>query len=293
MIENFIKNYEYYKNISLKKYNTYKLETMCNYLIYPKDENELINLLKFLKENKIEFLVLGGGSNIILSKPYFEVVIKLDKFNKTEIKENKVIAGAGVSLIALSNKCMKKGLNGLSFAGGIPGCVGASVAMNAGAYKEDMAGIVKKIKVITPEFEIKTLSNNELNYSYRNSFLKQNKNYICIEAELELYYENPDKIKEVMDSRRKRRIESQPLDMPSAGSVFRNPEGLSAGKLIEDAGLKGYTIGGAQISDKHANFIINIGNATYEDIIKLIEYTKNKIKEVYNIELVLEQEIIG
>lgn len=293
MIENFIKNYEYYKNVSLKKHNTYKIDAICNYLIYPKNETELIDLLKFLKENNIKYLLLGGGSNVILSKPYFEVVIKLDRFNQIEIKDNKVVTGAGVSLVALSNRCMKEGLNGLSFAGGIPGCVGASAAMNAGAYKEDIAGIIKKVKVITPECDVKILYNRDLNYSYRNSFLKENKDYICVEVELELTYESSSKIKEVMDNRRQRRLESQPIDMPSAGSVFRNPEGLSAGKLIEDAGLKGYTIGGAQISNKHANFIINIGNATYEDIIKLIEYTKEKVKEIYNIELVLEQEIIG
>lgn len=292
MIENFIKKYEYYKNVSLKKYNTYKIEVMCNYLIYPKDELELINLLKYLKENKIKYLILGGGSNVILSKPCFEVVIKLDKLNKVEIDKTKVTVGAGVSLISLANTCMKKGLNGLAFAGGIPGCVGASTAMNAGAYKEDMASIVKEVKVITPNLEIATMSNKDLNYSYRNSFLKENKDYICIEVELELSYEESNKIKEVMDSRRQRRIDTQPLDMPSAGSVFRNPEGMSAGKLIEDIGLKGYTIGEAQISPKHANFIVNTGTATYEDIIELIEYIKKKVKETYNIELLLEQEII-
>lgn len=293
MNENFIKNYEYYKNISLKKYNTYRLDVMCGFLIYPKDEEELINLLKYLKENKIKYLVLGGGSNIILSKPFFEVVIKLDKLNKVEIKGTTVTAGAGVSLITLSNTCMKEGLNGLAFAGGIPGSVGASAAMNAGAYKEEMASIVKEVKIITPDLEIATMSNKELNYSYRNSFLKENKDYLCIEVTLELSSEESNKIKEVMDSRRQRRVDTQPLDMPSAGSVFRNPDGLSAGKLIEDIGLKGYTIGGAQISEKHANFIVNTGTATYEDIIELITYTKKKVKEEYNIDLLLEQEIIG
>lgn len=293
MIENFIKNYEYYKNVSLKKYNTYRLDVMCNYLVYPKDELELVNLLKYLKENKIKYLILGGGSNVILSRACFEVVIKLDRINKVVIEKNKVTAGAGVSLISLANTCMREGLNGLAFAGGIPGLVGASTAMNAGAYKEDMASIVKEVKVIDPELNIITMSNKELNYSYRNSFLKENKEYICVEVVLELSYEDRKKIKEVMDNRRQRRIESQPLDMPSAGSVFRNPEGLSAGKLIEDIGLKGYTIGGAMISEKHANFIVNIGGATYEDIIELIEYTKEKVKEEYNINLILEQEIIG
>ena len=293
MIESFIKNYEYYKNVSLKKYNTYRLDVMCNYLIYPKDEVELITLLKFLRDNSVSYLILGGGSNVILSRPCFEVVIKLDRLNKLEINDNVVTAGAGVSLISLANTCMREGLQGLAFAGGIPGLVGASTAMNAGAYKEDMASIVREVKVITPDLDIAVMKGSELEFSYRDSFLKKNKDYICVETTFELSYEDSDKIKEVMDSRRQRRVDSQPLDMPSAGSVFRNPEGLSAGKLIEDIGLKGYTIGGAQISNKHANFIVNVGGATYEDIIELIEYIKKKIKEEYDIDLLLKQEIIG
>lgn len=292
MNENFIKNYEYYKDISLKKYNTYRLDVKCGYLIYPGTVEELTNLLKYLKENNINYFILGGGSNIILAKPYFDVVIKLDKLNNIEIKDNIVTAEAGVSLIYLANLCMNNNLNGLAFAGGIPGMVGASTAMNAGAYKEDMASIVKEVKVLTPDLEIVTLTNKDLNYSYRNSFLKEHKDYICTEVTLEMSYEDKDKIKETMASRKQRRIDTQPLDKPSAGSVFRNPEGLSAGKLIEDAGLKGYKIGGAEISTKHANFIVNNGDATYEDILELIDYTKKKIKEIYNIDLILEQEII-
>ena len=292
MNENFIKNYEYYKDISLKKYNTYRLDVKCGYLIYPSNTKELIDLLKYLKESNISYFILGGGSNIILAKPYFDVVIKLDKLNNIEIKDNIVTAEAGVSLIYLANLCMNNNLNGLAFAGGIPGMVGASTAMNAGAYKEDMASIVKEVKVVTPELEVVTLTNKDLNYSYRNSFLKEHKDYICTEVTLEMSYLDKDKIKETMTSRKKRRIDTQPLDKPSAGSVFRNPEGLSAGKLIEDAGLKGYKIGGAKISTKHANFIVNTGDATYEDILELIDYTKKKTKEIYNIDLILEQEII-
>lgn len=292
MIESFIKNYEYYKNVSLKKYNTYKLDVLCKYLVFPKDKYELINLLKYSKEKDIKYLILGGGSNVVLAKPIFELVIKLDRLNNVDIKDNIVVAEAGVSLPYLSNTCMKKGLSGLAFAVGLPGLVGASTAMNAGAYNESMADIVKGIKVITPNLDIISMSNKELNYSYRNSFLKENKDYICIETTFELTFKNSNEIKEIMDSRIKRRIESQPLDMPSAGSVFRNPEGLSAGKIIEDIGLKGYTIGGAMVSHKHANFIVNTGTATSEDIIKLIDYIKEKVKENYNIELILEQEII-
>ena len=292
MIENFINNYEYYKNISLKRYNTYNLESYADYLIFPTNEEELINLLRFLKENKIKYIILGGGSNIILAKPNYDVVIKLDRMNNIEIKDNIVVAGAGVSLIKLANLCMNNNLDGLSFAGGIPGLVGASTAMNAGAYNEDMSMIVKEAKVITPDMEIKTLTNKELEFAYRDSFLKKNKDYICTEVTFKMNYKDKKEIKEIMNNRRERRITSQPVNMPTAGSVFRNPVGLSAGKLIEGAGLKGYVYGGAKVSEKHANFIVNEGTATYEDIIMLIDYIKDRIKILYNIDLILEQEII-
>ncbi|MGM9881218.1 MAG: UDP-N-acetylmuramate dehydrogenase [Bacilli bacterium] len=292
MIENFINEYEYYKNVSLKKYNTYRLDIKCEYLIYPRTKEELIKLLKYIKSKNINYIILGNGSNVILAKPNFDIVIKLDRLNKITVNGNTVVAEAGANLINLANICMENNLNGLSFAGGIPGQVGASTAMNAGAYKEDMASVVKEVKVITPKFDIITIKKDDLFFSYRDSFLKRNKDYICIETTFELSYLKKEKIKAIMDSRKERRITTQPLDKPSAGSVFRNPEGLSCGKLIEDIGLKGYSIGGASISEKHANFIINNNNATYDDVISLINYTKMCIKREYNIDLILEQEII-
>ncbi len=292
MIENFINDYEYIKNASLKRYNTYKLDVYANYLVFPKNTDELISFLRFLKENKIKYLVLGGGSNVILARPVFDVVIKLDKLNNISIEGNIVKAEAGVSLIALSHTCMKEGLLGLAFAGGIPGLVGASTAMNAGAYKEEISDSLKEVQVLTPSLEIVTMKKEELEYGYRDSFLKRHKDYICIETTFEMKKDEPETIKNLMDDRRRRRIESQPLDKPSAGSVFRNPDGLSAGKLIEDLGLKGYAIGGASISEKHANFIINTGNATYQDIIDLIDLIKMRVKKEYNIDLILEQEIV-
>ena len=292
MIEDFIKDYEYIKNASLKKYNTYRVDAYANYLIFPKNIDELINLLRFLKVNNFNYLVLGGGSNVILARPVFDIVIKLDRLNKVSIDGNIVKAEAGVSLISLSNMCMKEGLNGLAFAGGIPGMVGASTSMNAGAYKEEISEVVKEVKVITPSLDIVTLSKEKLDYSYRDSFLKRNKDYICIETTFVMKKEDSNKIKERMEDRKRRRLDSQPLDKASAGSVFRNPEGMSSGKLIEDLGLKGYTIGGASISEKHANFIINNGTASYEDIIELIDLIKKRVKKVYGIDLILEQEII-
>lgn len=292
MIENFIKDYDYYKNASLKKYNTYRLDVMSNYLVFPKNVEELVNLLRYLKENNIKYLILGGGSNVILARPVFDVVIKLDNLNKVSINDNIVTAEAGVSLISLANTCMKKGLLGLSFAGGIPGMVGASTAMNAGAYNEEISDTLKEVKVLTPSLEVITMNKEELEYSYRDSFLKRNKDYICLESTFEMKKDDQDRIKSLMYDRKRRRLESQPLDKPSAGSVFRNPPMLSSGKLIEDLGLKGYTIGGASVSEKHANFIINNGTATYEDIIELIDLIKKKVKKAYDIDLILEQEII-
>ena len=167
---------------------------MYNKLITPVS-NEVVETLKYLKDNNIHYLILGNGSNVILARPNFDVVIKLDRINNIEIKDNIVIAGAGVSLIKLSNICMENNLNGLSFAGGIPGLLGASTAMNAGAYKEDMASIVKEVKVLTPNLEIKTMKNSELEYAYRDSFLKRNKDFICVEVTLSLEYEDKEIIK--------------------------------------------------------------------------------------------------
>lgn len=291
MIENFISEYEYYKDASLKKHNTYRIDAACNYLIYPKDTNELISLINRLKEYDIKYIILGNGSNVILAKPVYDVVIKLDRLNNITIKDNIVEAEAGVSLIYLSSICMKNGLD-LSFAGGIPGQVGASTAMNAGAYKEDLGMYVKEVEVITPELEVKTLSHDELEFNYRDSFLKRNKDYICIKTTFEFKPLNKEEIKRKMEDRRSRRIATQPLDMPSAGSVFRNPEGMSAGKLIEDIGLKGFVHGGAKISEKHANFIVNERYATAFDIVSLIDYVKDRVKIEYNIDLILEQEIV-
>lgn len=292
MIENFIKDYEYYKNATLKKYNTYRLDVRANYLIYPKNIDELINLIKYLKENNFKYFILGGGSNVILCRPVFDIVIKLDRLNKVTINDNIVKAEAGVSLISLANKCMKEGLLGLAFAGGIPGLVGASTSMNAGAYKEEISDYLKEVKVLSPSLDIITMNKEELEFSYRDSFLKRNKDYICLETTFVMKKEEPLKIKALMDDRKRRRIESQPLDKPSAGSVFRNPDGMSAGKLIDDLGLKGYRVGGASISEKHANFIINDGTATYDDILELIDVIKKKVKKEYDIDLILEQEII-
>lgn len=295
MIKNFFEsnNIIYKENVSLKNYNTYKIDTTCSYLVYPNNIEELILILKELKQKKLKYLILGNGSNIILSMDYYDgVIIKLDNFCKVEYQNNIVNAEAGYPLIKLALETTEKGLSGLSFAAGIPGLVGASTAMNAGAYNSDMSSVVKSVKVLNDKLEVITLNNKDLEYAYRDSFLKRHKNYIVLSTTFELEPGDKETMKIQIEERRKKRLASQPLNMPSAGSVFRNPENMYAGELIEKLDLKGYSIGGAKISEKHANFIVNTGNATGQDIIRLINLVENRVKETYNVELKLEQIIV-
>ena len=250
-------------------------------------------LIKFLDENNQKYLLLGNGSNVIFKNTYFDgTIIILSKLNKKTINGDTVEVEAGYSLQKLAVEVCNLGLSGLEFACGIPGYIGASVAMNAGAYNSSLAEVVKSVDVINPDYEIVTLTNNELDFKYRNSLLKQDKRYIVISVKLQLTPDNKEEILEKISNRRVRRLETQPLDMPSAGSVFRNPQDMHAGALIEECNLKGFSIGGAEISRKHANFIVNNGGATGADIVALIERAKKEVKEKYNIDLLLEQIII-
>ena len=295
MIRNFTRsnNIEMYEDVSLKKYNTYRLDVKCDYLVFPKDIDEIIKLISFLKENNYKYLVLGNGSNVIFkNNRYNGVVIKLSKLDKIEFDGDKVVVEAGVSLSKLANMAINNSLSGLEFSVSIPGEIGASVSMNAGAYNESFSDVFVSAKVLTPKLEIIELSNEDMDFSYRNSFIKKNKDYIVLEVVLKLKPGNKEEMNAVIEKRFEKRKATQPLEYPSAGSVFRNPEGMYAGKLIEDANLKGYSIGGAMISDMHANFIVNKDNATGEDIINLINLAKDKVKENNNIDLYLEQVII-
>lgn len=280
-------------DVNLKDYTTYRIDGKALAVVIPDDIGGLIKLLKYLKYKKVKYKILGNGSNLIFTKQFYDgILIKLDNFNKLEINNNYVTVGAGYSLMKLSLRTARAGLTGLEFAAGIPGTVGGAIFMNAGAYKMDMGYITVTIKVLDPNLEIRVLTNKDLDFHYRESFLQKVNDYICLEATLLLRKGNTDVIMEVIKDRKKRRVESQPLEYPSAGSVFRNPKDNFAGKLIEDIGYKGKKIGGAEVSTKHANFIINTGGATGNDIKTLIMEIKNKIKEKYNIELKIEQEFV-
>lgn len=282
------------ENVELNKFTTYKVGGVARAFVYPKNTDKLIMLLKKLNEDNVKYKVLGFGSNVIFSDlTYDGIIIKLDAFDEVTIDDTIITAGAGVSLVKLSFKAQKEGLTGLEFASGIPGSVGGAVFMNAGAYKSDMGYIVSEIKVLTPELEVKTLYNKDLNYKYRSSFLQSNPNYICLEATLVLRHGDKNAIKEVIETRRQKRLMNQPLAFPSAGSVFRNPTGDFAGRLIEECGLKGYKIGGAKVSEKHANFIVNAGGATASDVRNLINYVHDKVMDRTGINLKIEQEFVN
>lgn len=278
-------------NAQIKNYTTYKLDGKIKKVIVPDNLDSLIKLLKYLKQNKIKHKVIGNGSNLIFLKDYDGIIIKLDNFKDIIIEDNIVTIGSGYSLVRLALKTAKLGLSGLEFASGIPGTIGGAIYMNAGAYKKSMSDIVKEITVLDNKFEIKKIKAKDLNFSYRHSLLKE-KNYICLSATLKLENKNPEEILDLIKERKERRKQTQPLNYPSAGSVFRNPKDDFAGRLIEELGLKGFKVGDAMISKKHANFIINTGNASGQDIKKLIKIIQRKVKKEYNIELILEQEYV-
>ena len=285
---------DYLEHEELVKHTTYRVGGKCDFYVLPSSVEKLVKLLKFIHKNNIKYKVLGNGSNVIISSKKFDgIIISLSKLNNVEIKGNILKVQAGYPLIKLSNYCANNNLGGLEFASGIPAHVGGAIYMNAGAYKSDMSEVLIDVTYIDDKFNVVTKPKEELDFSYRHSIF-QDKEYIVVEASIKLHKDDKEEILSLMNDRRQRRIESQPLEYPSAGSVFRNPaEDIYSGQLIEELGLKGYSIGGAKVSEKHANFIVNYNNATSDDIKKLIDLIKKKVKEKYNIDLKVEQEFVN
>ena len=278
-------------NANIKNFTTYKLEGSIPVVYFPENVSELKELLLKLKKENKKYKIIGNGSNLIISSKYDGVLIKLENFDKLVIEGNIVKVESGYMLSKLSLECVKRDLSGLEFAVGIPATVGGAIYQNAGAYGKQMDMLIKNVKVLDDKGNIVVLSKDDLNFGYRDSIFKY-KDYVCIEATLELKKDNYDNILSKMQENLSMRKEKQPLEYPSAGSVFRNPIGFSAGKLIEDAGLKGVRVGDAMVSLKHANFIVNVGNASGEDIVNLIKIIKDKVKEKTGIVLEEEQEFL-
>ena len=279
------------ENASLKNLNTYKIESSAKYLIRVENLEGLINILKYLKEHNIKYFILGAGSNIVIDDYFDGAIIKLDGLNKVTVNDKIVTAEAGAMMGALSCESINHNLTGLEWAINIPGTIGGSIVGNAGAYNKEMFDDLVSIKVLDENLEIKQIKKEEIKHSYRHTDLK-GKTWIVLEATFVLEKGDKEKSLELIEERKERRMATQPLDMPSAGSVFRNPEGDHAGRLIESCGLKGKSIGGAMISPKHANFIVNTGNATSNDVKNLIKLVHTQVKQNFDVDLVLEQEII-
>ncbi len=279
------------ENASLKNLNTYKLESKAKYFIQVETLDGLINVLKYLKENKIKCFILGAGSNIIIDEYFDGAVIKLYGLKNIKVDQEQITCEAGVMMGALACTSVEHNLTGLEWAINIPGTVGGSIVGNAGAYNKDIFDSLVSIKVLDESLNVKELKKEEIKHTYRHTELKE-KPWIVLEATFKLEKGNKEESLKLIEDRKIRRRATQPLDMPSAGSVFRNPENDHAGRLIEAAGLKGKKIGGAMVSLKHANFIVNTGTATSNDIKNLIKLVHTQVKEKFNVDLVLEQEII-
>lgn len=278
------------ENVNLKQYNTYKINAMARFMYEPENVEELKDLLKNLNIKNIKYYILGGGSNVILPDENFDgAIIKL-ALKDLEIKDDITFVGAGYNLNSFIKKTIDEGYTNLSNLYGIPGTVGGAIRGNAGANGSEIFDDLVSVLVLQDN-DVKLINAYNIEHSYRHTSFKEN-NDIIFGGVFKSEKGDTKKAWEIINENLEKRKNSQPLEYPSAGSVFKNPEGLSAGKLIDECGLKGYKVGGAQISEKHANFIINLDNATSSDIISLIEIVKEKVKKEKGIDLELEQEIV-
>lgn len=281
-------------NEPLAEYTTWKIGGPADALVVPDGKQGLVETMRILNRHGMPFTLLGRGSNMLVTdKGVRGIVIKLGPgLDKYRFEGNLVYAGGAVSLITLSVRAGKEGLTGLEFAGGIPGTVGGAVFMNAGAHGSDMSRILKEAEIVLETGETVRLQKDDLQFAYRHSLL-QEKTGIVTEAVLELKFGDRKEIAAAMASYKDRRLKTQPLQQATSGSTFRNPENMYAAKLIEEAGLKGYRIGGAEVSRQHANFIVNTGGATAKDVLELMNYMQQQVKEKFGVELIPEVLIVG
>ncbi len=280
--------------VSMKEHTSMRVGGEAAMLVLPYSAAEIEQVLHVLLRAHVPHTIMGNGTNLIVSdNGYSGVILKLaDNFAAIRVCGNQITAQSGASLAAVSNAAWRAGLTGFEFASGIPGTIGGAVAMNAGAYDGEMKDVVLKTTAMDENGEIIHLSREEHEFSYRKSFIQKQK-LIVLETTIQLEAGEADKIKEKMQSLNARRREKQPLNLPSAGSVFKRPPDNFAGRLIEQAGLRGFRIGGAQVSDKHCGFIVNIGDATAADVIALIKWVKDKVYESSGVMLEEEVKILG
>ena len=293
-IQSQFPNAKIFINEPLKNHSSFKIGGPASVMIVPENEKELINVLKFCKNEEINFFILGKGSNVLFSDNGFDgVVIKIsDGFNKMSFDGDFAFCESGTSLANFTMNCAKNGLSGLEFASGIPGTLGGAIFMNAGAYEHSISECLHEVRYLDSDYNVAILNKDQCNMGYRSSIFSKN-NYVILSASFKLDNEKPEIIKQRIKDFNDQRKSKQPINYPSAGSVFKRPQNSFAGMLIEQAGLKGKSIGGAEVSQKHAGFIINKGDATAKDVIELIDLIKDKVYNDFLISLELEIKLIG
>lgn len=278
----------------MKNHVTFRVGGPADFFVAPKNYEELSWVLKCCAKYEMPCYIMGNGSNLLVSdQGYRGVVIQLFRqLNDIQCEGNVIRAQAGALLSAVANRALEEKLTGFEFAAGIPGTLGGACVMNAGAYGGEMKDVLKSVAVLTREGERITLQKNELELGYRTSIIAK-KNYIVLEAEIELEVGDAEEIKAVMDDLKERRTTKQPLEYPSAGSTFKRPEGYFAGKLIQESGLQGFQVGGAQVSEKHCGFVINKDQATAADIAELIRQVQDRVEEKFGVRLETEVKRLG
>lgn len=278
-------------NEDMSKHTSFKVGGIADFFIKVDDMQELLYVLKLAKKLRIKTYVVGNGTNLIIKDTGFRgIIIKLN-FNHLKIEKGKIAVGAGVPVALLSGFAYRKGIKGYEFLSGIPGTIGGAVKMNAGAYGNEIKDVIQETVILDEKYNIRTLTAEEQEFTYRKSIFFEKK-WIIIASTFKIEKGDISEIKEKRKEFMEMRKEKQPLNLPNAGSIFKRTDECIPAKLIDEAGLKGYQIGGAQISPKHAGFIVNTGNATAKDIIKLIKYTRKKVQEKFGIELELEVIIV-
>ena len=278
----------------MMKHTTFRVGGPADYFVMPTSAEEVKAVISLCKEEEVPYTIIGNGSNLLVGdKGIRGVVVQLFKsMNQMELNGNVIKAQAGCSLAQIANAVAAASLTGFEFAAGIPGTLGGAVVMNAGAYGGEMKDVLVSATVLDEEGNVETLSAEELELGYRRSIFNK-KNYILLDATMELKEGNEEEIRAYMMDLRQRRVDKQPLEFPSAGSTFKRPEGYFAGKLIQDAGLAGFTVGGAQVSAKHCGFVINAGGATAADIVELMKQVSDKVEELNGIPLEAEVKMVG
>jgi UDP-N-acetylmuramate dehydrogenase len=280
-----------FRDFNLKNFNSYNLNAICKVAYFPENEEEILDVFRNVKT----FILLGSGHNILLSKTYYDTpfVIFNGNFNQISIKKNIIIGEAGASMYDLSKFAEQNSLSGLEVFYDIPSSLGGAVVMNAGASGEEIKDVLLKVRFLDLNtLEINELSNDSISFEYRNSLFQKDSKKIVLKSWLELIYLEKELISQKMEEIKKIRWSKQPKELPNAGSVFKRPKGYYVGPLLDELNLKGYTVGGAQISKKHSGFIVNVNNATGEDILNLINFVIEKVYNKYSIKLEVEQRII-